>query len=195
VPDNISLTGVVATTPRHITTNEGLDITSFRLASSQRRFDKAHDSWVDVGTNWYTVTAFRQLAANMASSLTKGDRVVASGRLRIREWVNGEKHGMNIEVEAEAVGHDLSWGSSSYTKSFAQSTGGAGNSAPPPVAGDDSWRMGSPPDSVGDSGTGGGGGSAADWGAGAFGALPGGDGFVPEERAAEPNDAAVLAEP
>jgi single-strand DNA-binding protein len=175
VPDNISLTGVVATTPRHITTNEGLDITSFRLASSQRRYDKAHNSWVDVGTNWYTVTAFRQLAANMANSLSKGDRVVASGRLRIREWVNGEKHGMNIEVEAEAVGHDLSWGSSSFTKSLAQSTGGTGGSAAPTAADDDRWRM---------SPASGGGGSAADWGAGAFGTMPGADGFVPEETAA-----------
>jgi single-strand DNA-binding protein len=39
--DNITLTGLVATTPRHLTTSEGLAITSFRLASSQRRFDRA----------------------------------------------------------------------------------------------------------------------------------------------------------
>ena len=80
--ETISLTGVVATNPRHITTTEGLNITSFRLASSQRRFDRSKNSWVDMGTNWYTVTAFRQLASNLASCLTKGDRVVAAGRLR-----------------------------------------------------------------------------------------------------------------
>lgn len=69
MPDTISLTGVVATVPRHITTTEGLDITSFRLASSQRRFDRTQNLWIDMGTNWYTVTAFRQLASNLATSI------------------------------------------------------------------------------------------------------------------------------
>jgi len=117
--DSISLTGVVATTPRHITTNEGLNITSFRLASSQRRFDKARQSWVEAGTNWYTVTAFRQLASNLAVSVSKGDRIVAAGRLRIREWEKGERNGTTIEIEADAIGHDLSWGSASFTKTVA----------------------------------------------------------------------------
>lgn len=108
--DTISLTGVVATIPRHITTDAGLTITSFRLASSQRRFDKTRQSWVDGGTNWYTVTAFRQLASNLAVSVHKGDHIVAAGRLRIREWENAERNGTTIEIEADAVGHDLSWG-------------------------------------------------------------------------------------
>jgi single-strand DNA-binding protein len=45
--DVITLTGVVASPPRAITTQEGLAITSFRLASSQRRFDRAQQKWVD----------------------------------------------------------------------------------------------------------------------------------------------------
>src|SRR5665213_575590 len=67
--DIITLTGIVATLPKAITTGEGLAITSFRLASSQRRFDRAQERWVDGDTNWYTVTAFRQLATNSAVSL------------------------------------------------------------------------------------------------------------------------------
>ena len=38
--DTLAVSGIVATTPRHIVTSEGLAITSFRLASTQRRFDK-----------------------------------------------------------------------------------------------------------------------------------------------------------
>ena len=38
--DTITLTGLVATTPRHLVTSEGLPITSFRLASTQRRYDR-----------------------------------------------------------------------------------------------------------------------------------------------------------
>ncbi|MCC7398675.1 MAG: single-stranded DNA-binding protein [Planctomycetes bacterium] len=50
--DKITLTGLVATTPRHIVTNEGVSIVSFRLASNQRRFDRDRNTWVDGDTNW-----------------------------------------------------------------------------------------------------------------------------------------------
>jgi len=115
--DTITLTGLVATTPRHIVTSEGLAITSFRLASNQRRYDRAKAAWVDGDTNWYTVTSFRQLGTHVASSVHKGERVIVSGRLRIRDWESGEKNGTTIEIDAEAVGHDLTWGRSSFTRS------------------------------------------------------------------------------
>ena len=76
--DLITLTGLVATTPRHIVTSEGLSITSFRLASSQRRYDRSAERWIDGETNWYTITSFRQLALNSAPSIQKGR---ASARL------------------------------------------------------------------------------------------------------------------
>lgn len=119
--DSITLTGLVATAPRHIVTSEGLPITSFRLASTQRRFDRSKERWIDGETNWYTVTAFRQLAINAAGSVGKGDRILVTGRLRIREWENGERTGTNIDVEADAIGHDLSWGSSVFTRSITSS--------------------------------------------------------------------------
>lgn len=115
--DTITLTGIVATDPRHIVTSEGLAITTFRLASAQRRFDKAIQKWVDADTNWYSITAFRQLAINTSASLKRGERVVLSGRLRIREWDNGERKGTAIDVEADALGYDMSWGSSTFSRS------------------------------------------------------------------------------
>ena len=114
--DTITLTGLVATAPRHIVTSEGLAITSFRLASSQRRFDRAHNQWVEVDTNWYTITCFRALAINAAASVGKGDRILVTGRLRIREWESGERTGTTIEVEADALGHDLTWGTADYKR-------------------------------------------------------------------------------
>lgn len=116
--DTITLTGLVATAPRHIVTSEGLPITSFRLASTQRRFDKSKERWIDGDTNWYTITAFRQLAMNSSGSVSKGDRIVVTGRLRIREWENGERAGTNIDVEADAIGHDQSWGTSVFTRTI-----------------------------------------------------------------------------
>ena len=114
--DSITLTGFVATLPRAITTTEGLAITSFRLASSQRRFDKATEKWVDGETNWYTITTFRQLATNAAVSVKKGERIIVTGKLRIRDWQAGEKSGTNVDVEAEALGHDLSWGTAAFSR-------------------------------------------------------------------------------
>jgi single-strand DNA-binding protein len=73
-------------------------------------------SWVDGETNWYTITSFSKLAINTASSVSKGDRIVVSGKLRIRDWDNGERSGTSVEIEATTLGHDLSWGTSVFTR-------------------------------------------------------------------------------
>lgn len=139
--DFITVHGLVATTPRHLTTSEGLAITSFRLASSQRRFDRPTQKWVDADTNWYTVSSFRSLAEHSAQSIQKGDRVIVTGRLRIRDWENTDRPGTTVEIEAESLGHDLQWGTSSYSRvssanvqvgdegwaSVAGNSGGGGN--------------------------------------------------------------------
>lgn len=112
----LSVTGLVATTPRHLVTQDGLPITSFRLASSQRRFDRNQNKWIDGETNWFTVTAFRQLAINSSTSINKGDRVAVNGKLRVRDWDNGERAGTSVEIEADSLGHDLTWGNSVFTR-------------------------------------------------------------------------------
>ncbi|WP_213815038.1 single-stranded DNA-binding protein [Glaciihabitans sp. dw_435] len=114
--DSITITGIVATIPNVIETSQKLSIASFRLASTHRRFDRSTGAWVDGDTNWYTITAFRHLATNIAASLRKGERVIVSGRLKIRDWSAGDKSGTNIEVEAESLGHDLSWGTTTFTR-------------------------------------------------------------------------------
>jgi single-strand DNA-binding protein len=110
------VSGLVATTPRHLITQDGLPITSFRLAASSRRFDREAGKWVDGETNWYTVTGFRQLAINLATSVSKGERIMVSGRLRVRDWDNGERAGTSVEIEAEHLGHDLLWGTTAFTR-------------------------------------------------------------------------------
>jgi len=114
--DIITVTGVVATPPRVTTVAGDLKIASFRLASGQRRFDKGRGRWVEADTNWYTITAFRQLAVNVGHSVLKGDRIVAKGRLRIKEWTSDGRKGTTIDVEADAVGHDLAWGTTAFTR-------------------------------------------------------------------------------
>jgi single-strand DNA-binding protein len=72
--------------------------------------------WVDGETNWYTITSFRTLAINTATSISKGDRIVVSGTLRIRDWDNGERVGTSVELEASNIGHDLAWGTTTFVR-------------------------------------------------------------------------------
>ena len=116
--DTIIVSGVVATTPRHLITAEGFSVTSFRLASNLRRFDREKSSWVDAGTNWYSVSTYRHLASNVVGSVQKGDRVLVTGKLRISEWGDGDKHGVNIDLDADALGHDLRWGTASFARTI-----------------------------------------------------------------------------
>ncbi len=114
--DNITLRGLVATTPRHITNEGGLEVTSFRLASTNRKLDSETGVWVDSDVNWFTVSAFRQLAGNVSQSISKGERVLVTGRLKIRDWDNGERTGTSVEVEASAIGHDLTFGTAAFER-------------------------------------------------------------------------------
>jgi single-strand DNA-binding protein len=144
--DTITVTGIVATTPRHLVTSSGLAITSFRLASSQRRFDRVKQTWVDAETNWYTVSSFRQLAHNVVHSVQKGEHVVVAGRLRIRPWENADRNGTSVEVEADTVGHDLAWCSTVYTRSPPSAAAASHPSEPTddflPAEADDAARVG-----------------------------------------------------
>ncbi|MFB6609313.1 single-stranded DNA-binding protein [Agromyces sp. NPDC056379] len=114
--DIITVTGVVGTDPKHHVTNGGLAITTFRLASTRRVFDREKATWEDGETNWYTVSAFRQLATNASLSVRKGERLIIRGRLRLRAWETGERSGTAVEIEADSIGHDLAWCVSSYAK-------------------------------------------------------------------------------
>lgn len=107
--EKITLRGLVATTPRYLITAEGLKIASFRLASYDRNNEAGE-------TNWYTITGFNDLAFNIDKSVSKGDRVVLTGSLRIRDWDNGERSGTTVEVEADAIGHDLGYGTTNFTR-------------------------------------------------------------------------------
>ncbi|MEO7018321.1 MAG: single-stranded DNA-binding protein [Leifsonia sp.] len=127
--DSLSVRGFVATVPNHVVTAEGLPITTFRLATTRRRFNRETKAWENGSTNWFTVSAYRQLAANVASCVTKGDPVIVSGRLSVREWENDERSGITVEIDADAIGHDLAWGSAAFSRTIKRSVGNEGEGA------------------------------------------------------------------
>lgn len=114
--EQITVAGLVATSPRHLITAEGLPITSFRLVAPHRKFDRGTKRWIEADTNWFTVSSFRQLAANSSNSINKGDRVIVTGKLKVREWDNGDRSGTSVEIEADSIGHDLAWGTSNFQR-------------------------------------------------------------------------------
>jgi single-strand DNA-binding protein len=89
---------LVATTPRHLITQAGLPITSFRVAHS---FTKpSHDGTPEVShTNWFTITSFGELATEMAQTISKGNRIDLTGLMYVRDWDNGERAGTSVEIE------------------------------------------------------------------------------------------------
>ncbi|MEO8907457.1 MAG: single-stranded DNA-binding protein [Microbacteriaceae bacterium] len=132
--DSFSTSGLVATDPSHSATSEGVALISFRLASSPRKFNRESKTWEYGPTNWFTVTAFRHLALNLIQSIKKGDRVIVMGRMRIREWTAQERSGTVVEITADSVGHDLTWGTAVYSRTIKSASVGDGAAAPAPDA-------------------------------------------------------------
>ncbi|RGE22524.1 single-stranded DNA-binding protein [Leucobacter sp. wl10] len=112
----ICVIGTIATAPRLLRSASNVAFCTFRLASNERRYDREQGKWVDGDTSWFSVNSFRSLAEHADGSFSKGDRIVVSGKLRTREWSKDGKSGTVMEIEAEALGHDLRWGVSAFTK-------------------------------------------------------------------------------
>jgi len=137
--DIITVRGFVAGDVRPGTTNGGVNTANFRLGSTDRHYDRATQQWVDGDTNWFTVQAYRQLAGNIAGSVKKGQRVVVMGRLKLRQWERDGRIYNVAQIEAESIGHDLSWGTANYQRSSVQQPvnrerEGAGERVPETVA-------------------------------------------------------------
>ncbi|GJF34456.1 hypothetical protein KNE206_71560 [Kitasatospora sp. NE20-6] len=110
----VTIVGNVASTVTYGQTSAGVPVANFRMATTERRFDRAAGDWVDGETSWVTVVAWRWLATNLVSSVTKGDPVLVSGRLRVREWGEDDRRRTSVEIDARSVGHDLSRGTSAF---------------------------------------------------------------------------------
>lgn len=110
----VTIVGIVATEVTYGETGSGVPMAKFRLGCTERRYDRQRECWADGETQWLTVTAWRGLAVNLIGSLAKGDPVLVSGRLRLREWIDGEVKRTGAEIDARSVGHDLTRGTSAF---------------------------------------------------------------------------------
>jgi single-strand DNA-binding protein len=134
--DSITVRGFVASEIRSSTTPGGVATASFRLGSTDRRFDRASSSWIDGNTNWFTVQGYRQLAGNIGCSIKKGQRVIIVGRLKMRSWEKDGRIYHVAEIDAESVGHDLMWGSANFIRTAGSSPQAAGDQGRPSSSGE-----------------------------------------------------------
>jgi len=113
---NVVIIGNVLTAPewRKVATSGAL-VATFRVASTARKMDRASSRWVDGDSLRLRVTCWRRLAENVCASIAVGDPVVVTGRIFTRDWTDNEGGArVSYEMEAAAVGHDLTRGKARF---------------------------------------------------------------------------------
>ncbi|MEV6422777.1 single-stranded DNA-binding protein [Streptomyces sp. NPDC051662] len=91
-------------------------VARFRFAVTGRRWDRQKNGWTDGPTSFYTVWAWRTLGANLAASVSVGEPLVVHGRLRVREDEREGQRRTSVEIDAVAVGHDLTRGTAAFRR-------------------------------------------------------------------------------
>lgn len=133
----ITVSGWVATNPRHVVGRNGTSLTSFRVASTSRYFDRSSNAWENGPTEWFTVRTFRGAALTVLDSVAKGQPVLVTGRLRTNTWESEAGPRTDLVIDATAVGHDLTRGIATFRRAVGDSN--LGSEEPPALAeGDDS---------------------------------------------------------
>ena len=118
----------------------GAAVVNFTVASTPRTFDRNANEFKDGDTLFLRCSLWREAAENVAESLTKGMRVIVSGRLVSRSWeTNGEKRTVN-EIQVDEVGPSLRYATAKVTKTQRSGTGGGGSGGAPAGGSDsDPW--------------------------------------------------------
>jgi single-strand DNA-binding protein len=128
----VTVVGWVGSDPvRYLGDDGQVPFTKFRLASTPRVYDRDQDGYVDADTSWFTVKTFRHLALNVADAVRRGEPVVVHGRLRLVDWVAPDgRPRTTAELTADAVGHDLSRGTTRFTRTVHATRGPGGPGGP-----------------------------------------------------------------
>lgn len=144
----ITVIGNLTNDPELRFTPSGSAVANFTIASTPRTFDRQSNEWKDGETLFLRASVWREAAENVAESLTKGMRVIVTGRLKSRSYdtKEGEKRTV-IELEVDEIGPSLRYANAKVNRSQrsnqdGQAGGGFGNHANragQPAAQDDPW--------------------------------------------------------
>ncbi|HEX4358987.1 MAG TPA: single-stranded DNA-binding protein [Pseudonocardia sp.] len=134
----ITVVGNLTADPELRFTPSGAAVANFTVASTPRQFDRQSGEWKDGEALFMRCNIWRQAAENVAETLTRGSRVIVSGRLKQRSYETreGEKRTV-VELEVEEVGPSLRYATAKVNKVSRGSGGGGGSAGGAPA--DDPW--------------------------------------------------------
>jgi single-strand DNA-binding protein len=135
----VTIVGNLADDPELRYTQGGLAVVSVRVGSTPRTFNRQTNAWDDGETVWVRCTAWRELAENVAQTLTKGSRVIVTGRLKAPsayQSAQGEARA-SLELDIDEIGPSLRYATASVTRRAREAGEGAtpwGNADAAPAA-------------------------------------------------------------
>jgi single-strand DNA-binding protein len=131
---HVTQVGTVVADPELKFIASGDAVVNFTIASNSRRFDRDKGEWVDGKATFLRCSMWRQAAENVAESLAKGDRVIATGVLEQRsyETAEGEKRTV-FELAVTEIGPSLRFATAKVAKAKRTTSTAA------PAGGDDAW--------------------------------------------------------
>jgi single-strand DNA-binding protein len=123
----ITVVGNLTADPELRFTASGAAVANFTVASTPRTFDRASNEWKDGEALFLRCNIWRQAAENVAESLTRGSRVIVTGRLKQRsfETKEGEKRTV-IELEVDEIGPSLRYATAKVNRAARGAEGGGG---------------------------------------------------------------------
>ncbi|MGB6059587.1 MAG: single-stranded DNA-binding protein [Microthrixaceae bacterium] len=135
IGNTVELIGNITRDPELRFTPSGAAVATFGLAVNRRWRNQQTNEWEEQ-TSFFDIVCWREMAENVAESLTKGSRVIVTGRLDQRSWETdqGDKRS-KVEVVADEVGPSLRWATAQVTKNERREGGGSGGgfNSPPPA--------------------------------------------------------------
>jgi len=124
---NLTIVGNITNDPELRFTPSGAAVASFTVASNSRYLDKTTNEWKDGEPVFMRCSVWRQYAENVAESLTRGTRVIVTGRLKQRSYDNRDGQKVTVmEMEVDDVGPALRTATAKVTKVARAGGGGFG---------------------------------------------------------------------
>ncbi|MGH3631646.1 MAG: single-stranded DNA-binding protein [Sciscionella sp.] len=126
----VTIVGNLTADPELRFTPAGAAVVGFTIASTPRAFDKTSNEWKDGDALFLRCSLWRQAAENMAESLAKGMRVIATGRLKQRTYEDREGIKRTVvELDVDEVGPSLKYVTAKVTKATRSNGGNSGGAA------------------------------------------------------------------
>lgn len=124
---NITVIGNLTDDPELKFTPSGAAVANFTVASTPRTFDRQSGEWKDGEALFLRCAAWRQLAENVAGSLQKGQRVIVTGALRIRNFERQDgSRGTSVEINVDEIGPSLRYATAQVTRTTRSDNAGGG---------------------------------------------------------------------